>query len=77
MTPEDNKHDSKKKKKIINTSRAKLHTIIPGCAIVLSINWHNNKLIQILNIYTPNNLNEHQDFGTQSNLSYKDKTLRI
>jgi exonuclease III len=42
--------------------KQKLHTIIPGYTIVLSINWHDNKLIQILNVYAPNNLNKHRDF---------------
>ncbi|KAG2063742.1 hypothetical protein BDR04DRAFT_1131023 [Suillus decipiens] len=49
-------------KEITNTSNAKLHVIIPGQAIILSIAWHDNKIINILNIYTPNNLNDHKDF---------------
>ncbi|KAG2072516.1 hypothetical protein BDR04DRAFT_1013372, partial [Suillus decipiens] len=32
-------------KEITNTLSAKLHTIIPGHAIVLSINWHDVKVI--------------------------------
>ncbi|KAG0691830.1 hypothetical protein DFH29DRAFT_986093 [Suillus ampliporus] len=37
-----------------NTSSARLHIIIPG--------WHDNKIINLLNMYAPNDPNEHRDF---------------
>jgi len=49
-------------KEITNTENATLQVIIPGRAAILSINWHNNKKLKILNIYAPNNLNEHKTF---------------
>ncbi|KAG1840413.1 Endonuclease/exonuclease/phosphatase [Suillus tomentosus] len=49
-------------KEITNTSSTKMREVIPGRAAILSIKWHNNKTINILNIYAPNNLNEHKTF---------------
>ncbi|KAG0692954.1 hypothetical protein DFH29DRAFT_816898 [Suillus ampliporus] len=49
-------------KEVTNTSSARLHIIIPGRAIILSISWHDNKIINILNVYAPNDLNGHRDF---------------
>ncbi|KAG0707130.1 Endonuclease/exonuclease/phosphatase [Suillus ampliporus] len=37
-------------KEITNTASARLHIITPGQAIILSINWHDNKTINILNV---------------------------
>lgn len=62
-------------KEIINISNAKLHTIIPGRAIVLSITWHDNKLIKILNIYAPNNPTEHRDFWNMIQIELQSQNI--
>jgi hypothetical protein len=49
-------------KEIMNTENATLQVIIPGRAAILSINWHNDKKLKILNVYTLNNLNKHKTF---------------
>ncbi|KAG2037248.1 hypothetical protein BDR03DRAFT_934118 [Suillus americanus] len=49
-------------KEIMNVSNAKMSVLIPGRAIALTIKWHEEKKIRILNIYTPNNHSEHQRF---------------
>ncbi|KAG1747278.1 Endonuclease/exonuclease/phosphatase [Suillus occidentalis] len=49
-------------KEIINTDSAKIQVLIPGRAALLTINWHNNNIIKILNIYAPNNLHDHKNF---------------
>lgn len=48
--------------KITNSSNAKVQVLIPGRVIALSVKWHDNKLINILNIYAPNNPSEHKSF---------------
>ncbi|KAG2140059.1 Endonuclease/exonuclease/phosphatase [Suillus clintonianus] len=62
-------------KEMINVSSAKLTTIIPGRAIALSINWHNEKKIRILNVYAPNNLNEHAEFWNRISTLWTAKNL--
>ncbi|KAG1829529.1 Endonuclease/exonuclease/phosphatase [Suillus subalutaceus] len=49
-------------KEITNTADTLIKILIPGRAAVLSTKWHNNETINILNIYAPNNANEHHDF---------------
>lgn len=49
-------------KELTNASSATMEVLIPGRAAILSINWHNNETIKILNVYTPNNANEHHTF---------------
>ncbi|KAG2756086.1 DNase I-like protein, partial [Suillus brevipes Sb2] len=49
-------------KEIIDTSDAQIKIIVPGRAATLSVKWHNNKTITILNIYAPNNANDHKSF---------------
>ncbi|KAG1840059.1 Endonuclease/exonuclease/phosphatase [Suillus subalutaceus] len=49
-------------KEKVNINNAKMTVIIPGRAIALTINWHNEKTIRILNIYAPNNHSEHPNF---------------
>lgn len=39
-----------------------MQVLIPGRATTLSVKWHDNKTINILNIYAPNNPNEHRTF---------------
>ncbi|KAG2336054.1 hypothetical protein BDR05DRAFT_831549, partial [Suillus weaverae] len=50
------------KKELKNSSNATMEVLIPGQAAILSINWHNNKTIRILNVYAPINANEHHKF---------------
>ncbi|KAG1837268.1 Endonuclease/exonuclease/phosphatase [Suillus subalutaceus] len=49
-------------KELTNASSATMEILIPGRAAIMSLNWHNNKTIKILNIYAPNNANEHPNF---------------
>ncbi|KAG1875469.1 Endonuclease/exonuclease/phosphatase [Suillus subalutaceus] len=49
-------------KEIINTTNTKIQVLIPGRAALLSIKWHENNIIKILNVYAPNNPNEHLNF---------------
>jgi hypothetical protein len=49
-------------KEIIDTDSAKLQILILGQAALLTINWHNNNIIKILNIYALNNLHDHKNF---------------
>ncbi|KAG1766589.1 Endonuclease/exonuclease/phosphatase [Suillus occidentalis] len=49
-------------KELVDASKAEMNIIIPGRAAVLTLKWHNEKIIKILNIYTPNNPSEHQAF---------------
>ncbi|KAG2749054.1 DNase I-like protein [Suillus brevipes Sb2] len=49
-------------KEMIDTSSAQMHVLIPGRAAILSIKWHNDKTVNILNVYAPNNISEHKNF---------------
>jgi hypothetical protein len=49
-------------RKIMNAENATMQVIIPGWAAMLSINWHQDKRINVLNIYAPNNLSDHKAF---------------
>ncbi|KAG1870490.1 Endonuclease/exonuclease/phosphatase [Suillus tomentosus] len=49
-------------KEMINISNIKWSVLIPGRAAALSIKWHNDRTINLLNIYAPNNHSEHQHF---------------
>ncbi|KAG1722167.1 uncharacterized protein EDB91DRAFT_1240241 [Suillus paluster] len=49
-------------KELTNTASAKMKTLIPGHAATLSLKWHNNENINILNVYAPNNTSEHPSF---------------
>lgn len=42
-------------KEIINTEEITLAKIIPARALLLTILWHTNLVLTILNVYTPNN----------------------
>ncbi|KAH7918186.1 DNase I-like protein, partial [Leucogyrophana mollusca] len=47
----------------ITTPEDAIHTtIIPGRALAVSLKWHNDQTITILNVYAPNNPSEHQPF---------------
>jgi exonuclease III len=38
------------------------HELVPGCALLISIPWHSNLLLTILNIYAPNTPSENKKF---------------
>jgi hypothetical protein len=64
-------------KEIMNTKNTTLPVIIPGQAAILSINWHNNKKLKILNIYAPNNLSKHKTFWDKIRTEWQRLNLEI
>ncbi|KAG2032531.1 hypothetical protein BDR03DRAFT_935951 [Suillus americanus] len=62
-------------RELLNTLSIKLTILILGRAIALSINWHNEKTINILNIYVPNNLHDHEGFWNQINTRWRSNHL--
>jgi hypothetical protein len=38
------------------------HELIPGCALLISVPWHSNLLLTILNVYAPNTPSENEKF---------------
>jgi hypothetical protein len=60
-------------KEITNTADATMRTLIPGRAAVLSLKWHNNETINILNIYAPNNASEHKNFWETIQTKWSDQ----
>lgn len=49
-------------REIINTTKVQMTILIPGRAAALTIQWHNERMLTILNVYTPNNMGKHPDF---------------
>ncbi|KAI0336955.1 DNase I-like protein, partial [Trametopsis cervina] len=49
-------------KERLNTSDARLRTIIPGRAALLSLTWHKQVHLKILNVYAPNDRAENELF---------------
>jgi hypothetical protein len=49
-------------KELTNTKNIEFKEIIPGRALILKTQWHNNEKLTILNIYAPNNPVEHHNF---------------
>ena len=41
-------------KHLINTQGAKVTEIVPGRAILVSVNWHKEEIINVLTVYAPN-----------------------
>ncbi|KAG1758320.1 hypothetical protein EDD22DRAFT_784112 [Suillus occidentalis] len=62
-------------KKIINTTDTKITEIVPGKALVMSIKWHNNEHITILNIYTLNKPTKHPEFWDLISTTWLEKDL--
>ncbi|KAG2740666.1 DNase I-like protein [Suillus brevipes Sb2] len=62
-------------KEKLNTENAKLTVIIPGRAIALSLKWHNDSNINILNIYAPNNPQEHPSFWEKIKAKWSQNNL--
>jgi exonuclease III len=50
--------------------------LIPGRALAIKFKWHKDKEIVIINVYAPNNRNEHQDFWEQLDSKRRAKGLR-
>jgi exonuclease III len=49
-------------KELVEDKNYKMLELVPGRAIALTIQWHNDETITIINIYTPNTANEHPLF---------------
>lgn len=49
-------------KELVDTLKAEMNVIIPGRTAVFTLKWHNEQIIKIINIYTPNSPSEHQAF---------------
>lgn len=62
-------------KELTNTTNATMEVLIPGRAAILKLNWHNNETIRILNIYAPNNANEHCTFWEKIKLEWERKNI--
>lgn len=62
-------------KEIINTTETEITEIIPGRALVMSIKWHNNERITILNTYAPNNPTKHPEFWNLISTTWLAKDL--
>ncbi|KAG1808547.1 Endonuclease/exonuclease/phosphatase, partial [Suillus variegatus] len=60
---------------ITNSASAKMQVLIPGRATSLSIKWHESKIINILNIYAPNNQNEHKNFWEKISAEWSRRNL--
>jgi len=54
-------------KSILNADRVTCEEIIPGRAILATINWHANTKIKILNIYAPNDTRANVNFWEKLN----------
>ncbi|KAL6299923.1 Endonuclease/exonuclease/phosphatase [Sparassis latifolia] len=46
----------------LTQTQAQTRTLIPGQAILLTVPWHNNRTLTILNIYAPNIAMENKEF---------------
>lgn len=62
-------------KELTNTLDAKMTVIIPGCATVLTISWHNEKKITILNTYVPNSPSEYPTFWEKITIKWAELQL--
>jgi hypothetical protein len=49
-------------KNIANVHNIKKYVLIPGCAMLVLVPWHQNTEIHILVIYAPNSVSENQQF---------------
>ncbi|KAG2069426.1 hypothetical protein BDR04DRAFT_1128848 [Suillus decipiens] len=62
-------------KEMINTTDAEITKIVLGRALAMSIKWHNDKCITILNIYALNDLTKHPDFWDLISKTWLEKDL--
>ena len=52
-------------KELVNTHSITTTELIPGRALALTLNWHNEQTLTILNVYAPNSLHAHAHFWTE------------
>ncbi|KAG1758455.1 Endonuclease/exonuclease/phosphatase, partial [Suillus occidentalis] len=62
-------------KEKLNIDNTKMTILIPGRAISLSLKWHNDHKINILNIYAPNNPQEHPTFWEKIKTAWRHNNL--
>jgi len=64
-------------KQLIEPDEIELHELIPGRAAMLKIKWLKSCITTILNVYTPNNRNEHTNFWAKIMMERRAKHLPI
>ncbi|KAL6297755.1 Endonuclease/exonuclease/phosphatase [Sparassis latifolia] len=62
-------------KEITNVLNVTATTIIPGRALFLTIPWHGNLNLKILNIYAPNGASENEHFWSDLQSAWEEKHL--
>jgi len=62
-------------KELTTTHNLDFTELIPGRAISLTTRWHNNQDITILNVYAPNNPQDHPGFWTTISRIWREKAL--
>lgn len=65
-------------KNITNIKGVKVHVLVPGRAMLMSIPWHDNLTVNILNVYAPNDMPQNARFWNSLNEKWQtDRTLPI
>lgn len=49
-------------KELVNIRASTTTKLIPGCALALILEWHNDQCLTILNVYAPNAPHQHPEF---------------
>lgn len=49
-------------KEVTSTREAEMETVIPGRAIMVSLNWHRDKILRVLAVYAPNGNEDNEKF---------------
>jgi exonuclease III len=52
-------------KNLVSIEDVRHYVLIPGRAIMMTIKWHNDATLKLINVYTPNDHDEHEDFWTE------------
>ena len=52
-------------KEILSTKNITFHVLIPGKAIYISLRWQRDTVIRLINVYAPNDLQNHPQFWTE------------
>ncbi|KAG2049146.1 DNase I-like protein [Suillus hirtellus] len=60
---------------LTNADNTETFEIIQGRAIALTIKWHNNEKLTILNVYAPNNITQHPEFWEKINEKWQENNL--
>ncbi|KAG1870925.1 Endonuclease/exonuclease/phosphatase [Suillus tomentosus] len=63
-------------RELTNTDNIELKEIIPGRALALKTQWHNNDELNILNVYAPNDPTKHSDFWKQITDAWTERDAR-